>query len=361
MSGSKPLDELRRAIDAVDDELLDLLNRRAALTIEVGEVKRREGSDSEFYRPDREAKILRRLAEANTGPMPNKQLVRLVREIISTCLSLEKRLQVGYLGPAGTFTHDALLKHFGGAVEAVSASSIADVFREVESKACDYGVVPIENSLGGAVNLTLDSLARSPLRICAEVNLEIHHQLLSKANSVVELDCVYAHEQAFDQCRAWLHNHLPAAALVPLASNAAAAARVAKEPTSGAIASRHAGELYGIKALAENIEDNPHNTTRFIVLGRSSPGHTGDDRTSIMFTMPNKPGALHDILSILSDRGISMSRIESRPRRAGDWDYIFFIDLLGHPDDETVSAALVEIESRAAMFKLLGSCPRAIL
>ena len=361
MSDQPTLDDLRVAIDAVDDELLALLNRRAQLTIEVGEVKRAADADSEFYRPDREARILRRLSENNPGPMPNEELVRLMREVISTCLSLEKELRVAYLGPAGTYTHDALAKHFGAAVAAEPASTIADVFREVEARACDYGVVPIENSLGGAVNLTLDSLAESTLQICAEVNLEIHHQLLTLAPSLDDVESVYAHEQALQQCRSWLREHVPSARQVALSSNAAAAARAAEEPSSAAIASAKAADLYSLKALARNIEDNPHNATRFIVLGRSRPGETGDDRTSIMFTMPNKPGALHDILSVLADRGISMSRIESRPRRDGAWDYIFFVDLLGHPAQPVVAEALNEIESRAAAFKLLGCCPRAVL
>ncbi|MGR8918070.1 MAG: prephenate dehydratase [Gammaproteobacteria bacterium] len=361
MSSTDRLAELRRAIDAVDDELLALLNRRAALTIEVGEVKRADGGAPEFYRPEREAGILRRLTAANPGPMPDAELVRLMREIISTCLSLEQVLDVAYLGPAGTYTHAALRKHFGAAVNAVPAATIGEVFRAVESGACGYGVVPIENSVGGAVIQSLDCLAESAAGICAEIALPIHHQLLVRGTAQADVARVYAHEQALQQCRAWLANELPGAELIAVGSNAQAAERAAGEAGSAAIASVQAGEIYGLEVLAANIEDRPDNTTRFVVLGGSRPGPTGADRTSIMFSMPNQPGALHGILGVLAERGISMSRIESRPLRNGQWDYLFFVDLLGHADDDDMAGALAAIEGRAALFKVLGSYPRAVL
>ncbi len=361
MSGEGRIDALRAAIDAVDDELLALLNRRAGLTIEVGEVKRAQGGDVAFYRPEREARILQRLLDNNPGPLPDEDLVRLMREIISTCLSLEQVLEVAYLGPEGTYTHAALRKHFGAAVTAVAQDGVGEVFRAVEARACDYGVVPIENSVGGAVNRTLDCLADSALVICGEVVLPIHHQLLSRAAGLDAVRVVYAHEQALEQCRAWLQGHLPGIECVPLASNAAAARRAAAEPAAAAIAGVEAGRLYELATLAENIEDNPHNTTRFVVLGRERPAPTGRDRTALMFTMPNQPGALHGILGVFAERGISMSRIESRPLRGAQWDYLFFADVLGHADDPALADALAEVESRAAVFKVLGSCPRAIL
>ena len=361
MSTELRIDELRVKIDAVDDELLRLLNRRAALTTEVGEVKRASGVNTEFYRPEREARILRRLLQSNAGPLPDEDLARVMREIISTCLSLEHVLRIAYLGPEGTYTHAAVLKHFGGAVEPVGATSVGDVFREVEARACDYGVVPIENSVGGSINQTLDCLSESSLQICAEIVLAVHHQLLSKAGALAEVQRVYAHEQALAQCRGWLDRHLPAAERIAFGSNAAAALRAGQEAGSAAIASIDAGHRYGLTALASNIEDFPHNTTRFAVLGRTIPRASGDDVTSAMFGLPNKPGALHGTLSVLAERGISMSRIESRPARNGVWDYVFFVDLLGHSEDPVVAAALGEIELRTSLFKLLGSYPRAIL
>ena len=361
MSIEQRIDELRVMIDAVDDELLRLLNRRAALTMEVGEVKRASGVATEFYRPEREARILRRLLESNPGPLPDQDLVRVIREIISTCLALEHALRIAYLGPEGTYTHAAVVKHFGGAIELVASNSVGEVFREVAARACDYGVVPIENSVGGSVNQTLDCLSESSLHICAEIVLAVHHQLLSNAGALEEVQRVYAHEQALAQCSGWLDRHLPAAERIAFGSNAAAALRARQEPASAAIASIDAGRRYGLTALASNIEDFPHNTTRFAVLGHAIPRASGDDVTSVMFGLPNKPGALHAILSVLAERGISMSRIESRPARNGVWDYLFFVDLLGHSADLVVAAALSEIESRASLFKLLGSYPRAIL
>ncbi len=360
MSDDQRLIQLRDAIDEVDDQLLALLNRRAGLTIEVGDLKRSAGGEVDFYRPEREAEILRRLSTNNDGPLPNDDLLRLMREVISTCLSLEQTLTVAYLGPAGTYTHAALLKHFGGAVTPVTQASIADVFRQVEARSCDYGVVPIENSVGGSINQTLDCLGETSLGVCSEIVLAVHHQLLSSGTELGAVERVYAHDQALQQCRSWLLANLPGVEQVALGSNAAAACRARDEPKSAAIASSEAGELYGLNTLAGNIEDTPHNTTRFVVLGRNRPLPTSDDRTMVMFSMSNRPGALAAILGVLAGRNISMSRIESRPLRNGLWDYLFFVDFLGHADDPIVADALGEIESLAAMFKVLGSCPRAV-
>ena len=362
MSTDQRLAELRLAIDAVDDELLALLNRRAGLTIEVGDVKRAAGATAaEFYRPDREAQILRRLLGANPGPLPDADLARLVREIISTCLSLEQTLDVSYLGPAGTYTHAALLKHFGSAVTSLPQPGVADVFRDVAARASDYGVVPIENSVGGSVNQTLDCLAETSLRICGEIVLAVHHQLLSLAPATTDIRRVYAHEQAFEQCRGWLDRHLPGVERTALSSNAAAARRAADEADAAAIASVEAARLYDLPTVAANIEDNPYNTTRFVVLGHVLPQATGADRTMVMFSMNNRAGALAHMLGVLAERGISMSRIESRPLRTGVWDYLFFVDILGHVDDPIVADALTAMEARAAAFKVLGSCPRAVI
>lgn len=355
------LANLRACIDGVDDELLKLLNERAAATIEIGKIKRAAGEEARFYRPDREAEILRRVKRNNPGPMPEAHLLRLVREIMSACLSLEQVLRVTYLGPAETFTHAAVAKHFGADVEAVAVTNIGEVFREVEACASAYGIVPIENSLEGSVNQTLDCLAKSSLRMCGEVVLAVHHQLLSNAGGLAAIARVYAHEQALAQCRGWLDDHLRGAERIAVSSNAAAAEKAATESGAGAIASAQAGERYGLAVLGANIEDHPQNTTRFAVLGRSTPEPTGDDITSIVFSMPNKPGALHDVLGVLSDSRISMTKIESRPLRMGKWDYIFFVDFVGHADDPGVAAVIERIEGRTALFKILGSCPRAVL
>ncbi len=361
MSSDQRISELRTKIDAVDDELVRLLNERAALGIEIGEIKRALDEHPRFYRPDREAQILRRLSDLNAGPLPDEDLRRVVREIISVCLSLEQKLRIAYLGPEGTFTHAAVLKHFGGAVEPVAMPSIGDVFRDVEARASDYGVVPVENSLEGWVNQTLDCLTDSSLAICGEIVLAVHHQLLTREAALEDVQCVYAHEQALAQCRGWLDRHLPGIERVGLGSNAAAAQRAQREAGAAAIAGTQAAERYDLEVRAANIEDHPQNTTRFALLGHALPQATGDDVTSVMFSTPNEPGALHAILSVLATAGINMTRIESRPKRSGDWDYLFFVDLLGHRNDADVAPALAEIESRAALFKVLGSCPRAML
>jgi len=360
MSAEDRIAELRRRIDAVDDGLLDLLNRRATLTTEVGEVKRAAGVEPEFYRPEREASILNRLRAANAGPLGDDDLVRLMREVISVCRALEHVLSVAYLGPEGTYTHAALLKHFGQAVQPVPEAGVAEIFRAVESRACDYGVVPIENSVGGSISQTLDCLSDSALAVVGEVVLPIHHQLLSRAADLAGVTRVYAHEQALAQCRGWLDRHLPGIERIALGSNGAAAQRARDETDAAAIASVDAGQRYALTALAANIEDYPHNTTRFVVLGRSLPRPSGNDVTSVVFGMPNQPGALHGILGVLAERGLSMTRIESRPARHGLWEYRFFVDVLGHAEDAAVATALAAIESRAAFFKLLGSYPRAL-
>lgn len=361
MSSDQRISELRTQIDALDDELVRVLNERAGLSIEVGEIKRALDADPQFYRPDREAQILRRLSALNDGPLPDEDLRRVVREIISACLSLEQKLRIAYLGPEGTFTHAAVLKHFGGAVKPIAMNSIGEVFRDVEARASDYGVVPIENSLEGSVNQTLDCLSDSSLGICGEIVLAVHHQLLTREAAIENVQRVYAHEQALAQCRGWLDRHLSGAERIALGSNAAAAQRAQTEARAAAIAGTQAAERYELEIRAQNIEDHPQNTTRFALLGHAGPQATGDDVTLVMFSTPNKPGALHAILSIIADAGISMSRIESRPKRSGTWDYLFFVDLLGHRDDADVAPALAGIESQAALFKVLGSCPRAVL
>ena len=360
MGIDEKLDSLRDAIDGLDDNLLDLLNRRASITKEVGDLKRSAGQSVTFYRPDREAMILNRLMEANSGPIMDGDLVRIMRQIISACLSLEKILKVAYLGPEGTYTHAALREHFGGAVESLPCSDIPEVFSLIESKKSDYGVVPIENSSGGSVNQTLDCLIGSTLKIIGEITLPIRHQLLGIDERLSVISRVYAHEQALTQCGSWLRENLSNAELISTKSNAIAAAKVAEEEGAAAIASTEAAEIYNLKIVASNIEDFAGNSTRFLVLGSDQVGPTGTDRTSLMFSASNVAGSLYGVLGILAANEISMSRIESRPSGDGLWEYMFFVDFLGHANDVAVYKAIDEMKEKCKVFKILGSYPRSV-
>lgn len=357
---STTLGELREAIDAIDGELIRLMNRRAGLAQRVAEVKRAAGEGGDFYRPGREAEILRRVRERNPGPLPDADLVRLIRELMSSCLALEQPLSVAYLGPEGTFTHEAALKHFGHAVTLVPQPDIDAVFREVEAGSVQYGVVPVENSTEGVVTHTADRFLQSPLLICGEVQVRVQLHLLSRESGLASVREVLAHPQALAQSRRWLDVHLPGATRQGLASNALAAQRVASEPGTAAVASVAAGERYGLQRLAANIEDEPGNTTRFLVIGGQAVEPTGADRTSLVVRVHNRPGALHDLLTPFASHGISLTRIESRPSRRSRWDYVFFVDLEGHQQDAGVAAALAELEARCHMLRLLGSYPRSL-
>ena len=354
------LEELRDEIDSVDDRLLALLNKRAALTIRVGQVKRSISADVEFYRPEREATIIRRLLEKNEGPLPDDYLLGLMRSVIAACLSLEEILTIAYLGPPGTFTHAALKKHFGRHAKQKDLANIEEVFRAVESGVCSYGVVPIENSVGGSINQTLDCLRDSSLQISGEIILGVKHQLLARDSNPKNILKIYAHEQAFQQCQTWLRKNFPNAEKVAMSSNAAAAKLAYAERNTAAIASAEAAEIYQLVSVKKDIEDDPKNTTRFVVLGRRRPGITGEDRTIIMFSVINEPGVLHSVLGALSRRRISMTRIESRPLRDAQWDYLFFVEILGHCEETQVEEALFEIKSESTFFKILGSFPCAI-
>ena len=360
MQKNDTLEGLRDDIDSVDDQLLDLLNTRAALTIKVGQVKRAESTDVEFYRPEREAAIIRRLVKQNKGPLPDDYLIQLMRSVIAGCLSLEEILTIAYLGPPGTYTHGALKKHFGRHVKETALANIEEVFRAVESGACAYGVVPIENSVGGSINQTLDCLRDSSLHICGEVLLGIKHQLLSKDSNPTNIKKIYAHEQAFQQCQSWLRKHFPDAEKIAMSSNAAAAKLAYAENNTAAIASAEAAQIYELLTISKDIEDDPSNSTRFVVLGSRTPGATGEDRTIVVFSLINEPGVLHNILGALSKRRISMTRIESRPLRDAKWDYLFFVEIVGHREERHVEEALSEIKSESTFFKLLGSFPRAL-
>ena len=352
---------LRDQIDALDEQILTLMNRRASAAEKVAQVKIASGSDGCFYRPEREAEVLLRVQENNPGPLPNKAVGVIFRELMSACLALEKPLNVAFLGPEGTFTQQAAYKHFGHAIQAASFTAIDEIFRAVESNSCRFGVVPIENSTEGVVTHTLDKFLNSPLLICGEVELRIHHNLMSRSTRLSEIDEVFSHQQSLAQCREWLDRFLPGVKRTALSSNGEAARQAELKLGAAAIASEVAAELYGHTILAENIEDEPDNTTRFLIIGGLAVAATGNDRTSLLLSVRNKPGALHLILEPFATHGISMTKIESRPSRRGMWDYVFFIDIEGHRDDPEVIRALAMLESRVSMLKVLGSYPKAVL
>jgi len=355
------LDQLRERIDALDEQIQSLLNERASCAQHVAEAKRGDDADAVYYRPEREAEVLRKVRERNKGPLPDDEIARLFREIMSACLALEQPLTVAYLGPEGTYTQAAALKHFGHSVKLKSMSAIDEIFREVEAGSADFGVVPVENSSEGAINHTLDMFIRSTLKICGDVELRIHHQLMGNGGSIDAVKSVHAHQQALAQCREWLDANLPGVERIAVSSNAEAARQASEDKSVAAIASDVAAETYSLRTLATNIEDDPNNTTRFLVVGDQPVGPSGNDKTSLMVTVHNKAGALYSLLEPVSRHGVSMTRIESRPSRMSKWDYIFFVDVDGHRSDENVAAALAELESRASMLKVLGSYPKCEL
>lgn len=355
------LEQLRKRIDALDERIQTLLNERAALASQVAECKRDLEAETMFYRPEREAEVLRQVRERNSGPMPDDDMVRLFREIMSACLALEQPLAIAYLGPEGTYTQEAALKQFGHAVTLKPLAAIDEIFREVEARGADFGVVPVENSSEGVINHTLDMFMRSPLKICGDVELGIHHQLLSRNPDRAQVRSVRAHQQALAQCREWLDANLPHAERIAVSSNAEAARLASEDDSIAAIASDAAAEMYGLGVLVANIEDDPNNTTRFLVIGNQYVEPSGRDKTSLMVTVRNKAGALYALLEPIARHGVSMTRIESRPSRVSKWDYVFFLDVEGHAEDDNVAAALRELGAEASMLKVLGSYPKCEL
>jgi chorismate mutase/prephenate dehydratase len=349
------IQRLRGEIDRVDDELAALLERRAALAQKIGGLK--HGAPA--YRPEREAEVLRRVAQ-NPGVLPAERLAAVFREIISACRSLEEAIRVSYLGPEGTFSEQAVRKHFGRAVEALPAASVDEAFRRAESGAAQFTVVPAENSTEGAVGRTLDLLLATPLRICGEIELRVQQNLLSRADKISSIKKIYSHAQSLAQCNGWLTQHLGAVERIPVTSNAEAARRAADEALAAAIAGDAAAERYQLGVLARAIEDDPNNTTRFLVLGNLEPAPTGKDRTSLVVSAENKPGAVHALLTPLAQHRVSMTRIESRPAKARSalWEYLFFIDVEGHQKDAPVAKALAELQRLAPFLKVLGSYPK---
>jgi chorismate mutase/prephenate dehydratase len=352
------IEKLRREIDGVDDELLTLLNRRAELARRIGALK----GASATYRPERETEILRSLEKRNPGPLPAERATAVFREVISACRAMEAPIRVAYLGPQGTFSEQAMYKHFGHAVEGVAFASMDEVFRGSESSGTQFSVVPVENSTEGVVGRSLDLLLGTPLKICAEIELRVHQNVMSKMTSLAAVRKVYSHPQSLGQCAAWLGRTLPAAERVPATSNAEAARLASLEDGAAAIAGEAAAERWGLAILARAIEDEPSNTTRFVVLGSIEPEPSGKDRTSIVLSAENKPGAVHALLTPLAEHKVSMTRIESRPlrTRASLWEYFFFIDVEGHQKDPAVARAIDGLREKAPFLKVLGSYPVAV-
>ncbi len=348
--------KLRAEIDRLDGEILERLAARARCAQRVGEVKR-----GPLYRPEREAQVLRNIAERNPGPLSDEAVQRIFREIMSWCLGLEQPLRVAHLGPRGTFTEEAAGKHFGGSPALQALATIDEVFHAVESGAAEYGVVPVENSTEGAVNRSLDLLLAGNVSVCGEVSLRIRQNLMTRAASLGEVKRIYSHSQSLAQCADWLANHAHGVECLPVSSNAEAARLAAEDPEAAAIAGERAAQLYALPVLFANIEDDPNNTTRFLVIGRHDAGPSGQDKTSLVCSAPNRPGAVFGLLKPFSDEGVSMTKLESRPSRTGLWEYVFYVDIEGHRQDPAVASALAALNERAAFVKVLGSYPVAAI
>jgi chorismate mutase / prephenate dehydratase len=355
------LDKLRKEIDSIDERILQLLNERAKASKEIGKIKVKNGQG--IYAPHREKEVLDRLKALNKGPLTPIALEAIYREVMSGAISLEKKVRIAYLGPEYTFTHQAAKKKFGASVDYFPCTNISDVFSEVEKGRSDYGVVPVENSTEGAVNYTLDMFVESPLNICAELYLPISHHLISNASSMKTVNQVYSKPEALAQCRLWLESNLPGVKMMSTSSTTAAAKYVADHPQFkneiACVASILAAKAYGLKVLANGIEDGPNNTTRFIVISRSASKPTGRDRTSIVFSVKDRVGALHDILVPFQKSGINLTKIESRPSKKKAWSYFFFVDFEGHFDEPYIKKTLEILEKNCALLKVLGSYPKA--
>jgi chorismate mutase/prephenate dehydratase len=361
----EPLDlaEIRNRINGIDKRLQALINERATVAQQVGVAKGELGSAVDYYRPEREAEVLRAVLERNEGPMRDEEMLRLFREIMSACLAQQEPLKIGFLGPEGTFTQTAVFKHFGHSVRALPFHTIDEVFQEVECGAADFGVVPIENSTEGSVNNTLDMFLTSPLKIGGEIELKIEQHLMGKMQGLDNIRRICAHEQSLAQCRGWLREYLPHVELIGMSSNAAGARRARDEDGTAAIGPEVAADVYELKIMVNNIEDRPDNATRFLVVGRNLLAASGDDKTTLMFSTDDTAGGagvLHHLLQPLAEQGVSMTRIESRPSQRKNWDYVFFVDIEGHAEDAPVAAALAKLEKNSSLFRVLGAYPKAI-
>jgi len=358
---TKQLDQVRQEIDRLDEKIQELISERAQLAFRVRESKGKFPDAVSYYRPEREAEVLRRIIKRNKGPLSDAEMVRLFREIMSACLAQQEPLKVAYLGPEGTFTQQAVHRHFGHSVHALSYPGIDSVFEQVQCGEADFGVVPVENSSQGIVNHTLDMFLVSDLKICGEIELRVHQNLLTHARNLNHIERVYSHEQSLSQCKVWIKNHLPHAELIAVGSNAEAARRVRHAPEAAAIAGRSAAEIYGLPVLFANIEDRADNTTRFLVIGRHLLAPSGEDKTTLLMAGHEGPGLLYRLLQPFETHGVNMTRIESRPSSLGKWEYLFFVDIQGHAEDPPVAASLQDLKRVAKLFRILGSYPRAVL
>ncbi|MDN4036708.1 prephenate dehydratase [Massilia sp. YIM B02443] len=352
------LKPLRERIDAIDAQILQLLSERGKVAQDVGHVKAE--TNAPVFRPEREAQVLRGVAERNPGPLMDRDVQTIFREIMSSCRALEKRVTVAYLGPSGTFSEQAVFQQFGSAIETLPCVSIDEVFRATEAGTADFGVVPVENSSEGAINRTLDLLLATTTIISGEVSIPVHHSLMSKTGSMDGVSVVCAHSQALAQCQVWLNQHYPQLERRAVASNAEAAVLASADPSVAAIASEMAGEQYQLGVVQAHIQDDPHNRTRFVIIGQLQTGPSGKDRTGIVLAVPNKAGAVYNLLAPLAKHGVSMTRFESRPARIGTWEYYFYVDIEGHVHDAAVARALDELKDNAAFFKVLGSYPQSL-
>ena len=350
--------QIRQEIDAIDRQIQELMTQRAKCAQKVAEIKNQGGQvEAVFYRPEREAQVLRAVKARNTGPIPDEEMARLFREIMSICLALEQPLKVAYLGPEGSYSHASVLKQFGSSVQPMAVSTIEEVFQTVEQGEANYGMVPVENSSEGVVKATQEALLHTELKVCGEVDLRIHHCLLSKAAQLENIQKVVAHPQAIGQCQQWLDNNMPWVETEAVASNALAAKLAQENDSLAAIASEEAAQLYQLNILQKHIEDQHDNTTKFWVLGKEHTDPSGEDKTALILSIPNRAGALLEVLKSFADRQISMTRIISRPSLNKKWDYLFFVDILGHQAEANVQQALKEVSEQAQFFKILGSFP----
>jgi chorismate mutase/prephenate dehydratase len=360
---SADLAEIRKRINAVDEQIHDLINERARFAQQVGVAKGDMASAVDYYRPEREAEVLRKIAERNDGPLRDEEILRLFREIMSACLAQQEPLKIGFLGPEGTFTQTAVFKHFGHSVRALPFHTIDEIFQEVESGAADFGVVPIENSTEGSVNNTLDMFLTSPLKIAGEIEIRIEQHLLGSMAGLENIERICAHEQSLAQCRGWLREYLPHVELIGMSSNAAGARRARDEKGTAAIGPDVAADVYDLKILVSSIEDRSDNSTRFLVVGRELLTPSGDDKTTILVSTSGTAGGagvLHKLLQPLADHGVDMTFIESRPSHRKNWDYVFFIDMEGHAAESPVSDALADLKKESSLFRVLGAYPKAV-
>lgn len=355
------LSNVREQIDALDAKIQQLISSRAELATLVRESKGKLDHAVDYYRPEREAEVLRAVQERNTGPISDTEMLRLFREIMSVCLAQQEPLKIAYLGPEGTFTQQAVNLHFGHSVQAMGMGTIDEVFSQVESTEADFGVVPVENSNQGIVSHTLDRFVNSDLKISGEIQMAIHHNLLSQAKSLADIERLYSHQQSLSQCKSWIRQNLPQAECIAVSSNAEAARRVRSAPDAAAISSRAAAEIYGLPVMFADIEDQADNATRFLVVGRRLLAPSGDDKTSVMLAGSEGPGALHSLLEPLARHNLNMTRIESRPASSAAWSYVFFIDVDGHAETEPLKTALSEMQAVSSLTRVLGSYPKAIV